>query len=126
MRAYEFITEQDNGTTAGKLSKRQQQSTVGLNVFAISQYDRTYDLNRVMMAVAATDGEIEPNIDQESWVGKQNTAHPYTEVEQKMLKKAFKAAGVPFKDLNKGDLVSRELDSTHSKSPMNPFKGYKK
>jgi hypothetical protein len=79
-----------------------------------------------MMAVAATDGEIEPEIDQESWVGKQNTAHPYTEVEQKMLKKAFKAAGVPFKDLNKGDLVSRELDSTHSKSPMNPFKGYKK
>jgi hypothetical protein len=28
--------------------------------------------------------------------------------------------------LNKGDLASRELDSTHSKSPMNPFKGYKK
>ena len=126
MRAYEFITEQHHGTTAGKLSKRHQQSTVGLNVFAISQYDRTYDLNRVMMAVASTDGEIEPNIDQESWVGKQNTAHPYTEVEQKMLEKAFKAAGIPSKDLNKGDLASRELDSIQTKSPMNPFKGYKK
>ena len=56
MRAYEFITEQDNGTVSGKLLKRQQHPTVGLNVFAISQYDRTYDLNRVMMAVAATDG----------------------------------------------------------------------
>lgn len=126
MRAHEFITEQSHGTRAGKISKRHQQSTVGLNVFAISQYDRTYDLNRVMMAVASTDGEIVPNIEQESWVGKQNTAHPYTEVEQKMLEKAYKAAGIPNKDLNKGDLDSEELDSAHTKSPMNPFKGYKK
>lgn len=126
MRAHEFITEQSHGTRAGKVSKRQQQSTVGLNVFAISQYDRTYDLNRVMMAVASTDGEIIPNIEQESWVGKQNTAHPYTKVEQDMLKIAYKAAGIPFKDLNKGDLDSEELDSTQDQSPIKPFKGYKK
>lgn len=126
MRAHEFITEQSHGTRAGKVSKRQQQSTVGLNVFAISQYDRTYDLNRVMMAVASTDGETIPNIDQESWVGKQNTAHPYTKVEQDMLKIAYKAAGIPFKDLNKGDLDSEELDSTQDQSPIKPFKGYKK
>jgi hypothetical protein len=126
MRAHEFITEQSHGTRAGKVSKRQQQSTVGLNVFAISQYDRTYDLNRVMMAVASTDGETIPDIEQESWVGKQNTAHPYTKVEQDMLKIAYKAAGIPFKDLNKGDLDSEELDSAHTESPMKPFKGYKK
>lgn len=126
MRAHEFITEQSNGTKAGKISKRQQQSTVGLNVFAISQYDRTYDLNRVMMAVASTDGTTIPNIEQESWVGKQNTAHPYTKVEQDMLKIAYKAAGIPFKDLNNGDLDSEELDSAHTNSPMKPFKGYKK
>ena len=126
MRAHEFITEQSHGTRAGKVSKRQQQSTVGLNVFAISQYDRTYDLNRVMMAVASTDGETIPDIEQESWVGKQNTAHPYTKVEQDMLKIAYKAAGIPFKDLNKGDLDSEELDSANVESPMKPFKGYKK
>jgi hypothetical protein len=126
MRANEFITEESHGTRAGKVSKRQQQSTVGLNVFAISQYDRTYDLNRVMMAVASTDGETIPNIEQESWVGKQNTAHPYTKVEQDMLKIAYKAAGIPFKDLNKGDLDSEELDSTQDQSPIKPFKGYKK
>jgi hypothetical protein len=126
MRAHEFITEQSHGTRAGKVSKRQQQSTVGLNVFAISQYDRTYDLNRVMMAVASTDGETIPDIEQESWVGKQNTAHPYTKVEQDMLKIAYKAAGIPFKDLNKGDLDSEELDSAHTESPIKPFKGYKK
>ena len=126
MRAHEFITEQSHGTRAGKVSKRQQQSTVGLNVFAISQYDRTYDLNRVMMAVASTDGETIPDIEQESWVGKQNTAHPYTKVEQDMLKIAYKAAGIPFKDLNKGDLDSEELDSIQDQSPIKPFKGYKK
>ncbi len=126
MRAHEFITEQSHGTQAGKISKRQQQSTVGLNVFAISQYDRTYDLNRVMMAVASTDGETIPDLEQESWVGKQNTAHPYTKVEQDMLKIAYKAAGIPFKDLNKGDLDSEELDSTQDQSPIKPFKGYKK
>jgi len=126
MRAHEFITEESHGTRAGKVSKRQQQSTVGLNVFAISQYDRTYDLNKVMMAVASTDGETIPDIEQESWVGKQNTAHPYTKVEQDMLKIAYKAAGIPFKDLNKGDLDSEELDSTQDQSPIKPFKGYKK
>jgi hypothetical protein len=122
MRAHEFITEGGKG----KVSARQQQSTVGLNVFAISQYDRTYDLNRVMMAVASTDGKTIPDLSSESWVGKNNTAHPYTEVEQDMLKIAYKAAGIPFKDLNKGDLDSEELDSTQDQSPMKPFKGYKK
>jgi hypothetical protein len=122
MRAHEFITE----NSKGKVSARQQQSTVGLNVFAISQYDRTYDLNRVMMAVASTDGKTIPGLSSESWVGKNNTAHPYTEVEQDMLKIAYKAAGIPFKDLNKGDLDSEELDSTQDQSPIKPFKGYKK
>ncbi len=122
MRAHEFITEGNKG----KVSARQQQATVGLNVFAISQYDRTYDLNRVMMAVASTDGTTVPNLSSESWVGKNNSAHPYTEVEQDMLKIAYKAAGIPFTDLNKGDLDSEELNSTQDQSPLKPFKGYKK
>jgi hypothetical protein len=122
MRAHEFITEGNKG----KVSARQQQATVGLNVFAISQYDRTYDLNRVMMAVASTDGTTVPDLSSESWVGKNNSAHPYTEVEQDMLKIAYKAAGIPFTDLNKGDLDSEELNSTQDQSPLKPFKGYKK
>ena len=122
MRAHEFITE----SVKGKVSDRQQQSTVGLNIFATTQSDRTYDLNRVMMAVASTDGVTVPDLNRESWVGKNNTAHPYTEVEQDMLKIAYKAAGIPFKDLNKGDLDSEELDSTQDQSPIKPFKGYKK
>lgn len=121
MRAREFITERK-----GKPTARQQQSTVGLNVFAISQYDRTYDLNRVMMAVASTDGTNIPDLRSESWVGKNNTSHPYTDVEQDMLKIAYEVAGIPFKDLNNGDLDSEELDSVNDASPIKPFKGYKR
>lgn len=123
MRAHEFITEQ---SSKGKVSARQQQATVGLNLFAISKYDRTYDLNRVMMAVASTDGTTVPDLSSESWVGKNNTAHPYTKTEQDMLKIAYQVAGIPFTDLNKGDLDSEELDSTQDQSPIKPFKGYKK
>jgi hypothetical protein len=122
MRAKEFITEKK----VGKLSKRQQHPTRGLHVFANSNFDRTYDLNRVMMAVATTDGTFVPEMDQESWAGKFNTAHAYTETEADMLKQAYKAAGIDYKDLNNGDDESRELDSTNSKSPIKPFKGYKK
>ena len=121
MRAKEFIVEKK----VGKISKRHQQSTRGLHVFANSNYDRTYDLNRVMMAVATTDGTFVPDMDQESWAGKFNTSHSYTETEADMLKQAYKAAGVKFKDLNNGDHDSEELESTNTQSPIKPFKGYK-
>lgn len=124
MRAKEFVNEA--ASAGAKISKRHQQSTTGLNLFATSNFDRTYDLNRVMMAVAASDGKNVPDIDKESWAGKNNTAHPYTYIEQEMLERAYEAAGIPFQDLNQGDLESRELDSTNTKSPVKPFKGWKK
>lgn len=122
MRATEFVSE----SKKGKISKRQQQATRGLNVFADNQFDRTYDLNRVMMAVACSDGVNPVEINSESWAGKNNTAHPYTDIEQDMLKLAYKAAGITNKDLNKGDMRSQELESTNTTSPFKPFKGYKK
>jgi len=125
MRAKEFIIERKK-VKIGKISDRQQQSTVGLDVFSSSNFDRTYDLNRVMMAVAMTDGTNTPDLSRESWAGKNNTAHPYTWVEQEMLEKAFKAAGIPHVDLNKGDMESKELDTINKQSPIKPFKGYKK
>jgi len=122
MRATEFVSE----SKKGKISKRQQQATRGLNIFADNQFDRQYDLNRVMMAVACSDGVNPVEINSESWAGKNNTAHPYTDIEQDMLKLAYKAAGITNKDLNKGDMRSQELESTNTTSPFKPFKGYKK
>ena len=124
MRAREFIVE----NAVGKLSKRHQQATRGLHIFAkrIDTYDKLYDLNRLMMAVASSDGVNPIEMDAESWVGKHNTAHAYTEEENNMLKLAYKAAGLEYKDLNKGDLDSEELASTNTDSPVIAFKGYKR
>lgn len=122
MRAREFLSEK----RMGKLTKRQQQATVGLHRFRDpGGYDRTYELNRVMMAAACADGTDAPlDMDQASWVGKYNTASPYTEEEHKMLKQAFKAVGSETHDLNHGDLRSQELESTNKVSPVKGFKGY--
>jgi hypothetical protein len=80
---------------------------------------------RVSLATAMADGSDAPlDIDAKSWVGKRRSAHPYTEVEQRMLKQAFKAAGAKWSDLNSGDLDSGELESTNSQSPVRAFKGY--
>jgi hypothetical protein len=121
MRAREFISEQK----VGDISTRQRFATVGLNKFRDGQFaDRIYELNRVMMAVAQTDGEITPEIDGESWSGRNNIAAPYTEVEQKMLEKAYKAVGSKHIDLNHGDLESQEHPAVHTASPVKAFRGY--
>ncbi len=121
MRAREFIAEQK----VGDISTRQRFATVGLNKFRDMQFaDRIYELNRVMMAVAQTDGVIKPEIDGESWAGRHNVAAPYTEVEQKMLELAYQAVGSKHYDLNHGDLESQEHPAVNTDSPIKPFKGY--
>ena len=121
MRAAEFITED----VVGKVGHRRQQATVGLNKFRHpDRADRIYELNRVMMAVASTDGTFVPDIDQESWVGRHNVATPYTKQEQEKLEKAFKAIGSDYEDLNHGDYYSQEVESTNKNSPVQGFKGY--
>lgn len=123
MRAKEFIAE----IKVGKIGKRRQNPTRGLHKFRDSQFaDRVYELNRAMMAAASTDGTFVPDMDSESWAGKNNISAPYTEAEQKMLIMAYKAVGSDYKDLNHGDLRSQELDSTNKSSPVTPFMGYSK
>ena len=123
MRAREFLTEKHQG----KMHKMHQNATVGLHRFRDpGGYDRTYELNRVMMAAAMADGSDKPiDIDQASWIGKYNTAQPYTKEEHKMLKQAFKAIGSDTHDLNHGDLKSQEHPAVNVESPMQAFKGYK-
>ena len=121
MRAREFVTE----GSVGKISTRNQNATVGLNKFRDNQFaDRVYELNRIMMAVAQTDGTIDPVIDGESWSGRNNVAAPYTKIEQDMLNKAFKAVGSHHEDLNHGDLQSKEHPAVNTTSPVKGFKGY--
>ena len=123
MRATEFVAED----RVGKMSKRQNQATVGLNKFRDEQFaDRVYELNRIMMATAMADGTDAPiKIDTESWAGRNNVAVPYTDVEEKMMHQAFKAVGSSHRDLNQGDTRSQEHPSVQTKSPITGFKGYR-
>ena len=121
MRATEFVTEDK----VGKISKRNRYATVGLHTFKdVQGYDRVYELNRIMMAVASTDGTFVPDVDAESWVGRHNVAAPYTKEELNMLDKAYQAIGSEFHDLNHGDINSDEHPAVNTASPVSAFKGY--
>lgn len=122
MRANEFITEAKHG----KISKRAQQSTKGLNTYGDAEHmNSDYVSYRLGMAVAEADGVNPIQMDAISWLGKQKTAYPYSKEEQAMLKQAYKAVGADYHDLNDGDMRSLELDSTNTKSPVTGFKGFK-
>lgn len=122
MRAVEFLVEKQ----VGKIGKRRQAGTRGLSKFRDPNgFDRAYELNRVMMAVATADGSGNPlKLDTESWAGRYNTAHAYTDEEAAMLKQALQATGSESHDLNAGDNRSQEVESTHTESPVVAFKGY--
>jgi len=122
MRAQEFVTED----AVGKISKRNQNATRGLNKFRDLNFaDRVYELNRVMMAVACNNGtEFVQEVDGESWAGRHDIAAPYTQVEQDMLNLAYKKIGTKAIDINKGDLRSQEHPAVNKTSPVTGFKGY--
>jgi len=123
MRASEFINE----AKIGKIGKRKQFATRGLLKFRDANFaDRIYELNRIGMAAACTDGTTLPMMDGESWAGRHDIAAPYTKEEQAMMMQAFKAVGSQYQDINLGDLRSQELPNVNTTSPFKPFKGYKK
>ena len=121
MRAREFI--QEGKSTQAKITKRQVQSTRGLNTYSDAEmWNSDYVAYRLGMAVAGTDGIIEPEMDAKSWIGKSKSTHPYTEEEQEMLKKAYKVVGAKYQDVNKGNMKSMELDTTNKVSPVAKIK----
>jgi len=121
MRANEFMAE----SSQKKVSKRQSQSTKGLNTYGDSEHvSGDYTAYRLGMAVAGANGKDPLEMPAKSWLGKQKTTHPYTQQEQDMLKQAYKVVGADYTDLNHGDMKSKELDDTHKTSPMLGFAGY--
>lgn len=116
MKAREFITEKE-----GQLPKRYKKVARGISTFhdKMGAASAEYTQYRVGLAVACADGSTPLNVDAESWIGKQKTAHPYSKLEQEMLDQAYKAVGAAFHDLNSGaDFDSKELDNTNTLSPV--------
>ena len=122
MRAREFISE----VKKTQMRKDHARATTGRHTFTDAPADRAYVLGKVMSAAACANGYDPLNVPAETWVGKRNTAHPYTDIEDKMMKQAYKAVGVEWEDHNHGDLRSMEPENTNSTSPIKPFKGYKR
>ena len=123
MRASEFLAEGD-----GKLNHNHAQASKGIyKVRDQGGYDRTYHINRLMMAAAMADGKSQDAVtmDNSSFVEKYNTVHPYTEEEYNMFVAATKT--IP---TEKHEVVpyskSQEPEDTNTKSIAVGFKGYKK
>jgi hypothetical protein len=115
MKIQELLSE----AVQGKMSKRQNQSTRGVNIFSDAErWNADYVAYRLGMAVASTDGTNVPNMDRKSWIGKSKATFPYTSQEQEMLNQAYKAVGAKVIDLNHGDMDSDELDTTNCVSPV--------
>ena len=115
MRAKEFINE----AKQGRITRRQQQSSKGINKFTDAEkWNGDYKLYRLGLALACTDGETIPDVDFESWIGRWKAAFPYTKKEQDMLKIAYAATKTEYVDVNDGDMRSLELDTVNKVSPV--------
>jgi hypothetical protein len=119
MKVYDIISEAKQAS----ITKRQSQSSRGISTYGDSEkMSSDYVSFKLGQAMAGTDGKTTPDIDAKSWYGKKKTIHPYTEVENEMFKKAAKAVGADYKDLNHGDMESKELDTTNKTSPVAKIK----
>ena len=123
MRAHEFLTEGE-----GKIDKHAEQATRGVyKIRDVGGYDRTYHINRIMMACAMADGKSQDAVDMDnaSFVEKYNTVHPYTEEEYNMFVSATKTIPTDKKDVVPYS-KSEEPTDTNKTSLVKPFKGYKR
>lgn len=115
MKINEIITEGRDG----KKPTHQTAGDTGEWKFRdVGGYDRTYNLNRIMMATAMADGKsTKPvDMDQSSWIEKYNVAHPYSAEEHNMMKQAFATVDSEYEQSEK-DHKSREPEDTHKVSP---------
>jgi hypothetical protein len=115
MKVTEIISE----AKQAKITKRQSQSSRGISTYSDAERANSdYVAFKLGQAMASTDGKTVPEIDAKSWYGKKKTVHPYTAIENEMFKKAAKAVGAKYDDVNHGDMRSLELDSIQKTSPV--------
>lgn len=82
-------------------------------------YDRTYHLNRIMMATAMADGANKRPVDMDSagFTEKYNVAFPYTDLEHLMMMQAMATIPTDGKELAKRS-KSVEPSDTNIQSPV--------
>jgi len=114
MKIKDIVTE----TKRGHKPDYSKNSDTGEWIFRDNGTDRHYNLNRIMMASAMHDGQSDHAVDMDeaSWVEKNNMARPYTEAEHNMMKGAFATVNSEYKH-SSSDHKSREQDDVNKKSP---------
>lgn len=119
MKIAEIITE-DNIVKNNTKPRRDDEAVMPAAHRVAGTADRTYDLNRIMMAVAAADGKTVPSIPVQSWAGKNNIAAPYSKLESDMLKHAYQATGAEWDDALKPNQDEKSLEpkEIHKVSPV--------
>ena len=123
MRAKEFTRQhlaELSTSPGGKLHKHHDDASQGHFLMRdIGGYDRTYHLNRIMMAAAMADGKSKKPVDMDSssWVEKYNVAVPYSDVEQLMMFQALATIPSDAQELGKRG-KSKEPDDTNKVSPV--------
>jgi hypothetical protein len=118
MRAREFISEAKPAES--QIPKHMDDASQGALIMRdIGGYDRTYHLNRIMMATAMADGRSNKPVDMPSasWIEKYNVAFPYTDMEHAMMMQAFATIPTDGKELSKRG-KSVEPTDTNTVSPV--------
>jgi len=119
MRAKDFITEL-SVKPGGKRHPHHSSASQG-SVLMRDQggYDRTYHLNRIMMAAGMADGSSNKAVDMDnsSFVEKYNVAFPYTDIEHMMVMQAMATIPTDSGELDKR-AKSVEPEDTNKKSPV--------
>ena len=117
MRAREFLSEIST-VPGGKLHNYHADATQGYILSRdVGGYDRTYHLNRIMMAAAMADGKSKKPVDMpdSSFVEKYNVAFPYTDEEHLMMFQAMATIPTDGSELEKRS-KSKEPDDTNKTS----------
>lgn len=105
----------------GKVPKDFEDKSMGgvIRMRDVGGFDRTYHLNRIMMATAMADGRSENPVDMDaaSFVEKYNVAIPYSDAEELMMYQAMATIPTDGKELVKRG-KSQESSDTNISSPV--------
>jgi hypothetical protein len=121
MRAYEFLNENKKSLVRSNLKPHRDQEMAIQAVHRVAgTADRHYDLNRIMMYAAGTDGDCDVPMTNQSWAGRNNIAVPYTKLESDMLKKAYTAMDVEWDDALKPNKSEKSIEPKNNnvRSPV--------
>jgi hypothetical protein len=123
MKIRELMEARSNGQMPHDLEHKSQGSILMRDV---GGYDRTYHLNRIMMATAMADGANKKPVDMDgaSFIEKFNIAFPYSDLEHLMMMQAMATIPTDGKELAKRS-KSVEPSDTNIQSPISNWNAKK-